>query len=39
MAVADLAAGLVVFPDDAGVAGFEEALVMLQHENPMSALT
>jgi hypothetical protein len=27
VAVADLAAGLVAFPDDAGVAGFEEALV------------
>src|SRR6202171_5225295 len=27
VAIADLAAGFVAFPDDAGVAGFEEALV------------
>jgi hypothetical protein len=39
VAVADLAAGLVAFLDVAGVAGFEEALVMVQHENRMSILT
>jgi len=39
VAIADLAAGLMAFPDDAGVAVFEEALVMVQHKNQMPILT
>jgi hypothetical protein len=29
----------MAFPDDAGVAVFEEALVMVQHKNQMPILT